>query len=91
MMNRISKKTIKKTRLLITVNVIGSAGPLRLLVNEDDTVSTVIDASLKLYTRAGRLPLLGSDFKNFQLFSSDAPSDGTVALSTICLVHTHMT
>ncbi|CAH1413447.1 unnamed protein product [Lactuca virosa] len=87
-MSKISKRNIlsgkqkkkdnesrKKNRLLITVNVLGSPGPLRLLVNQDDTVSTVIDLSLKLYARGGRLPVLGSDFKNFLLYTSNAPSD----------------
>ncbi|KAI3665597.1 hypothetical protein L6452_44224 [Arctium lappa] len=79
-MSKISKKKkndecLKKNRVLITVNVIGSPGPLRLLVNEDDTVSTVIESSLKLYARGGRLPILGSDFKNFILYLSNARSD----------------
>ncbi|KVI02767.1 hypothetical protein Ccrd_018943 [Cynara cardunculus var. scolymus] len=83
MMSKISKKKkkndqcLKKNRVLITVNVIGSPGPLRLLVNEDDTVSTVIESSLKLYARGGRLPILGSDFKNFVLYVSNARSDGS--------------
>ncbi|KAI7754168.1 hypothetical protein M8C21_005114 [Ambrosia artemisiifolia] len=67
-------KDVKKNRLLITVNVLGSPGPLRLIVNKDDTVSNVIDSSLKLYARGGRLPILGSDTTNFVLFPSNAPS-----------------
>ncbi|KAJ9564280.1 hypothetical protein OSB04_000246 [Centaurea solstitialis] len=82
MMSKISKKKKSdKNRVLITVNVIGSPGPLRLLVNEDDTVSTVIESSLKLYARGGRLPVLGSDFKNFILYPSNARSDGTLSSS----------
>ncbi|KAI3785210.1 hypothetical protein L1987_44324 [Smallanthus sonchifolius] len=65
---------VKNTRLLITVNVAGSSGPLRFVVNDDDKVSTIIDSSLKLYARGGRLPILGSDFKNFILYASDAGS-----------------
>ncbi|PWA99674.1 hypothetical protein CTI12_AA002060 [Artemisia annua] len=65
---------VKNNRLLITVNVVGSSGPLRFLVNEDDKVSNVIDLSLKLYARGGRLPILGSDTKNFMLYASDADS-----------------
>ena len=57
-------------RILITVNVIGSSGPLRFVVNEDDRVSSVIDSSLKLYVRGGRLPVLGSDYKDFMLYAS---------------------
>ncbi|KAL9994601.1 hypothetical protein Hdeb2414_s0016g00474501 [Helianthus debilis subsp. tardiflorus] len=65
---------VKNKRLLITVNVAGSSGPLRFVVNDDDKVSTVIDSSLKLYARGGRLPILGSDFNNFILYASDAES-----------------
>lgn len=56
-------------RLLITVNVVGSSGPLRFVVKKNDKVSTVIDSSLKLYARGGRLPVLGSDFKNFMFYA----------------------
>ncbi|GJR91709.1 hypothetical protein Tco_0215720 [Tanacetum coccineum] len=67
---------VKNNRLLITVNVVGSSGPLRFLVNEDDKVSNVIDLSLKLYARGDRLPILGSDINNFMLYVSDAGSGG---------------
>ncbi|KAL7606266.1 hypothetical protein Lser_V15G19858 [Lactuca serriola] len=66
---RKKKNTNDDNRLLITVNVVGSSGPLRLVVNEDDKVSTVMDSSLKLYARSGRLPILGSDFKDFMLYA----------------------
>ncbi|KAL3526965.1 hypothetical protein ACH5RR_011621 [Cinchona calisaya] len=63
-------------RSLITVNVLGSTGPLRFLANEDDTVSEVIDAALKLYAREKRLPLLGSsDVNNFLLYPANAGLD----------------
>ncbi|KAI3813446.1 hypothetical protein L1987_18171 [Smallanthus sonchifolius] len=80
-----NNKCVKKNRVLITVNVLGSPGPLRLLVNMDDTVSTVLDSSLKLYARGGRLPILGSDFKNFVLFQSNAPSDALSSSEAIGL------
>ncbi|XP_019154919.1 PREDICTED: uncharacterized protein LOC109151377 [Ipomoea nil] len=64
-----SKIDVKRnsTRLLITVNVPGSAGPLRFVVNEDDKVAGVIDMALKQYAHQGRLPLLGSDPTHFLL------------------------
>nr|XP_043618553.1 uncharacterized protein LOC122590292 [Erigeron canadensis] len=70
---------VKNNRILITVNVVGSSGPLRFLVNEDDKVSKVIESSLKFYARGGRLPILGSNFKSFILYASDA---GSVALNS---------
>ncbi|GAB4828659.1 hypothetical protein Ancab_018324 [Ancistrocladus abbreviatus] len=65
-------KNSNNKRLLITVNVLGSTGPLRFLVNEDDLVLQVIDAALKMYAREGRLPVLGSDPNNFSLHSANA-------------------
>ncbi|KAK4277996.1 hypothetical protein QN277_015902 [Acacia crassicarpa] len=63
-------KRSELTKLLITVNVAGSTGPLRLVVNENDIVSDVIHITLKSFARLGRLPLLLSDPNNFLLYSS---------------------
>lgn len=73
-----SVKGVKSTtnRFLITVNVLGSAGPLRFVVNENDLVAAVIDTALKSYAREGRLPVLGSDVNDFVLYCSDAGFDG---------------
>ncbi|KAJ4706920.1 Senescence-associated protein [Melia azedarach] len=65
----------KKNRFLITVNVLGSAGPIRFLVNEDDLVSSVIDTALKTFAREGRLPVLGFDVHNFLLYCANGGSD----------------
>ncbi|CAK9177513.1 unnamed protein product, partial [Ilex paraguariensis] len=62
-------------RLLITVNVLGSAGPIKFVVNEDDIVTVVIDTALKLYARERRLPVLGSDGNNFLLYPANAGLD----------------
>nr|KAJ0209617.1 hypothetical protein LSAT_V11C400213980 [Lactuca sativa] len=64
-----TKNNNHDNRLLITVNVVGSSGPLRFVVKKNDKVSTVIDSSLKLYARGGRLPVLGSDVKNFMFYA----------------------
>ncbi|KAJ8646640.1 hypothetical protein MRB53_008388 [Persea americana] len=64
-----------RRRFLITVNVLGSAGPLRFLVNEEELVATVIDTVLRSYAREGRLPVLGFDLDNFLLYSANAGSD----------------
>ncbi|KAL1219495.1 hypothetical protein V5N11_021564 [Cardamine amara subsp. amara] len=61
-----SKTTIN--RFLVSINVLGSAGPIRFVVKEDETVANVIDYALKCYAREGRLPLLGSDSSFFLLY-----------------------
>ncbi|XP_015880371.3 uncharacterized protein At4g22758-like [Ziziphus jujuba] len=73
--NNSENQHMKKNRFLITVNVVGSAGPLRFVVNEDDLVSVVIDTALKTYAREGRLPVLGSDSNDFLLYCANAGSD----------------
>ena len=34
-------------RFLISINVLGSAGPIRFVVNEEELVAAVIDTTLK--------------------------------------------
>lgn len=71
------QKKNEKKRVLISINVLGSAGPLRFIVNEEDLVAAVIDTALKSYAREGRLPVLGSDINGFSLYCPHAGSDGT--------------
>ncbi|XP_047937782.1 uncharacterized protein At4g22758-like [Salvia hispanica] len=68
----------KVNRFLISVTFLGSAGPIRFVVNEEELVAAVIDTALKSYAREGRLPILGSDLNNFILY---CPISGTEALS----------
>ncbi|RID55757.1 hypothetical protein BRARA_G03000 [Brassica rapa] len=72
------KKNAKGNQILISVTVLGSAGPIRFVAYEDDLVASVIDTALKCYAREGRLPLLGSDFNDFLLY---CPMVGPEALS----------
>ncbi|KAF1891270.1 hypothetical protein Lal_00001413 [Lupinus albus] len=63
-------------KFLITINIVGSTGPLRFLVNERDHISRVIGSALKHYAREERLPVLGFDASNFLLCRVDAEFDG---------------
>lgn len=66
----------KGNRLLISINVLGSAGPIRFVVSEEELVAAVIDTALKSYAREGRLPILGSDLNDFLLYCPNAGSEG---------------
>jgi hypothetical protein len=66
----------KGKRFLLSVTVLGSAGPIRFVVNEEELVAAVIDTALKSYAREGRLPILGSDLNDFLLYCRNAASDG---------------
>ncbi|GMH20360.1 hypothetical protein Nepgr_022201 [Nepenthes gracilis] len=80
---RNDKEEQKTKRFLIVVSVLGSAGPLKFVANEDDLVAGVINAALKLYAREGRLPPLGSDPDNFLLYSANAGADALNAWEKI--------
>jgi hypothetical protein len=66
-----------RARVLVTVTVLGSAGPLRFLVDEGESVTGLIRAALRCYAREGRMPLLGADAANFLLYTANGRSDGT--------------
>ncbi|KAL2347658.1 hypothetical protein Fmac_001658 [Flemingia macrophylla] len=65
-------------RFLISINVLGSAGPIRFIVSEDELVAAVIETALKCYAREGRLPVLGTHNAGFSLY---CPHLGPDALS----------
>ncbi|CAN6451817.1 unnamed protein product [Victoria cruziana] len=77
------KNQNKSNRLLISVTVMGSAGPLRFLVNADESVMDVIEQTLKSYAHEGRLPVLGSDFNKFLLYCANGASDALSPNQTI--------
>lgn len=80
------------SRLLISINVMGSPGPIRFVVGEDELVGSVIDMALRSYARQGRLPVLGSDSSGFLLYCANAESDGKMhtAFSTaISVINVH--
>lgn len=65
------------SRILITINVFGSAGAIRFVVNGDeDSAAAVIERALKMYARAGRLPVLGSDINSISLYPANDGFDG---------------
>lgn len=67
----------KVARFLITVTVLGSAGPLRFVVKEEELVSAVMETALRSYAREGRYPVLGYDVNNFFLYCANAGSEGS--------------
>ncbi|KAK4760634.1 hypothetical protein SAY87_005527 [Trapa incisa] len=62
-------------RILISIAFMGSAGPIRLVVDETDPVDAVILTALKSYRREGRLPILGSNFEDFLLYYGSDVTD----------------
>lgn len=80
--NNNNDQKMRSNRFLITINILGSAGPIRFVVNEKDLVSGVIGTALKFYAREGRLPVLGSDIDNFLLYCANAGFDGMIVYST---------
>jgi len=68
-----------KRRLLVSINVLGSAGPIRFVVDEEELVEVVIDTTLKSYAREGRLPRLGSDHSAFFLYCPHHGSDAALS------------
>ncbi|KAE8730083.1 putative ADP-ribosylation factor GTPase-activating protein AGD11-like [Hibiscus syriacus] len=73
----------KGNRLLVSITVLGSAGPIRFVVNEEDLVSDVINTALKAYAREGRFPALGSDTDDFLLHCPSVRPDALNPYETI--------
>lgn len=71
-----ARKDWNVERFLIKVTVVGSAGPIRFVVKEGERVSDVIAIVLRSYAREGRRPILGSDHRDFLLYSSTYGSGG---------------
>ncbi|KAK8659469.1 hypothetical protein V6N13_029670 [Hibiscus sabdariffa] len=73
----------KGVRILVSITVLGSAGPIRFVVNEEELVSSVMDTALKAYAREGRRPVIGSDIDDFFLYCPSAGSDALNPWETI--------
>ncbi|KAK6128548.1 hypothetical protein DH2020_037692 [Rehmannia glutinosa] len=78
-----NKKTKSYNRFLITINVFGSPGPIRFVVNGDENVARVIETALKLYAKEKRLPILSSDINSFFLYPANAGFDALKPLEEI--------
>ncbi|CAN1152112.1 hypothetical protein LINPERHAP2_LOCUS18537 [Linum perenne] len=53
LLHKTKKSQVGGNRLLISVTVLGSAGPIRFVVREEALVAAVIDTALKSYAREG--------------------------------------
>ncbi|CAK8538115.1 unnamed protein product [Lathyrus sativus] len=73
--NKTKNNNTNTNRILISITIVGSSGPLTIVVNEDDVVCDVIDKALKFYARQGRLPVLKSDASDYVLHCSNDVSD----------------
>ncbi|XP_076898945.1 uncharacterized protein At4g22758-like [Bidens hawaiensis] len=65
----------EKGKLLIKIGVLGSSGPIRFVVNEDAVVADVIETALKLYAHERRLPVLGTKYSDFFLYTPIAATE----------------
>ncbi|CAN1227866.1 hypothetical protein LINPERPRIM_LOCUS2878 [Linum perenne] len=77
MNNKKIRKGTKTKKTLVIVNVLGSTGPIRLLVKEDDSVASVVDSALKAYAKEGRLPSLAGSNNHFILYPSNYEASST--------------
>ncbi|KAL8196419.1 hypothetical protein R6Q57_024714 [Mikania cordata] len=70
-------------RILNNINVLGSTGSIRFVVNEETVVAAVIETALKAYARESRLPVLGTKCTDFFLYT---PIAGTQALNALDII-----
>ncbi|XP_057525165.1 uncharacterized protein LOC130804658 isoform X2 [Amaranthus tricolor] len=56
--HQVVPQTPQMTKLLVSVTVRGSVGPIQVIVSPDDTVHDLIKDVLKVYVKEKRRPLL---------------------------------
>eukprot|EP00246_Nothoceros_aenigmaticus_P017347 TRINITY_DN8427_c0_g1_i1.p1 TRINITY_DN8427_c0_g1~~TRINITY_DN8427_c0_g1_i1.p1 ORF type:complete len:225 (-),score=34.94 TRINITY_DN8427_c0_g1_i1:416-1090(-) len=76
-------KQADRSRLLVNVNVLGSPGPLRFLVDADESVHRVIEMALRAYAREDRLPILGTSSSQYELYCSCYDSEALDHMESI--------
>ncbi|KAL2634539.1 hypothetical protein R1flu_006018 [Riccia fluitans] len=74
-------RVVDASKMLVMVTVVGSVGPLRVLVDAEATVKTIVEAALQVYAREGRLPVLGVDSSWFDLYSGHISFNVALELS----------
>eukprot|EP00253_Pinus_taeda_P032241 PITA_32241 len=68
--NRVNDEALGANKLLVNVTVARSLGPLRELLSKDATVEDAIKATLVLYAKEGRKPILSNTSASFGLHYS---------------------
>ena len=71
-------------RLLISITVLGSAGPIQFVVSEDELFATVIDTALKSYARKGRLSVLRFNLNDFFLYCYGSLRNRVLTIGAVC-------
>ncbi|GJT54802.1 UDP-3-O-acyl-N-acetylglucosamine deacetylase 5 precursor [Tanacetum coccineum] len=77
MMYKGKKNHVTRNRRLICITIIGSASPIRFVVNVEEVVGNVMDTT---YTRMEKLPILGSNINDFVMYY---PVTSTEALNPL--------
>lgn len=65
--------------ILVSVNVLGSPGPLRIVVDKNDSVQETVDFALRRYTAQKRLPALVEPTACFGLYCRNPDFEGILA------------
>ncbi|GLJ24334.1 hypothetical protein SUGI_0464500 [Cryptomeria japonica] len=62
-------------KVLVLITVLGSAGPLRVILDSNATANEVIKQALELYSMEGRRPALALNSSHFELRYLQEPSE----------------
>eukprot|EP01018_Ginkgo_biloba_P020057 Gb_13149 [translate_table: standard] len=67
-------RNMNTKKVLVSITVLGSAGPLRVILDSNATANEVIKQALAAYSKEGRRPALGLNFSCFELRYLQEPS-----------------